>query len=123
MSIIAAAKSNAVGGRHSQKRLDISMSSGLASSSAVATRGSSAIPQIEHEPLHPLPLQRAERLPKFLIRVLAEFREAHVTGLGVEHEGRRHGRNVDLVAHDREIVLVTRRRFARRAQRRAGIRR
>src|SRR5204863_358870 len=44
-----------------------------------------------------------QRLTALLVVVLAEFRQADVTGLRIEHECRWHGRNVDFVADDGEV--------------------
>src|SRR4030095_8005334 len=66
-------------------------------------RAARIVPQIQHEPLHSLALQRAQSLPEFLIRVLATLGEPDVSRLLVEHERRGNRRNVNLVANDGQI--------------------
>jgi len=83
-------------------------------------RAARIVPQIEDQPLHALTLQRAQRLPEFLIRVLAELGETDVASLRVDHERGRDRRNVNLVSDDRKIdQLIEAAALQRNANRRA----
>ena len=64
------------------------------------------IAQIENQPLHPLAGQFPQVTTELAVRLFAKLGYPHVASLRIEHERRRDGWNLDLVAQDFEINQV-----------------
>ena len=66
-------------------------------------RAAGIVPEVEHQPLHPLRAELVERHAEIVVGVLGELLRADVAGLRVHHERGRDRRDRDLVARHLDV--------------------